>query len=113
MTATSVSTATILTCLALTVSSCGGETGPAPSTRSEWPRPIAGVHWRLQKAQGPGESTVFPSTIGGWLEATATGAVTGSDGCALSVRTSMPPKTGCACPMSREREWVHSRSRPS
>ena len=78
----------MLACLALTVCSCGGATSPGASPRSEGPAPLTGVHWRLQSADGAVGSTIFPKTIDGWLEASTTGAITGSDGCVFFSSTS-------------------------
>jgi heat shock protein HslJ len=68
----------MLAWLALALCSCGGVTGPAAS---QDPATLAGVHWRLQSADGPEGSTTFPKAIDGWFEASTTGAITGSDGC--------------------------------
>lgn len=71
----------MLACLALAVCSCGGATGSAASQRPKGPASLTNVHWRLQSAKGAEGSTIFPKTVDGWLEASTTGAITGSDGC--------------------------------
>jgi heat shock protein HslJ len=84
----SASSAAVPAWLALAVCSCGGATGLVATQRSEVPASLTGVHWRLQSADGAEGPTLFPKTIDGWLEASTTGAITGSDGCVFFSATS-------------------------
>jgi hypothetical protein len=79
--------AIFLTLLALATCSCD-TTGPTASPRSHEPAPLAGVHWQLCAVEGPAGAATFPGTVDGWLEATDSGTVTGSDGCVFFSATS-------------------------